>query len=187
MFSNIDIVKVFHDCVEDLSLLYNLCNINDLKSIFDTQIAHRMCFEEHHMNASIKGNKNASISLAVLYKQYLNIEYELKGEMHNLMARNPYLWKTRPLSDKLNFYAGNDVLYLPKIFEIIYMKLSKKNSSYHINNSKNFKKKVFSNLSIENIFNECKKYLSYVKINLNIKNFNKTNIQQHTILQGLIK
>ena len=149
-----------------------------------------MCFEEHNYNASINGNKNASISLAALYKQYLNIEYELKGEMHSLMTKNPYLWKTRPLSDKLNFYAGNDVLYLPKIFDIIYMRLSRKNNNNSNNNNNgqfNYKKRNCSNLNIDNIFNECKKYLSYVKINLNIKNFNKTNIQQHTILQGLIK
>ena len=88
------------------------------------------------------------------------------------MTKNPYLWKTRPLSDKLNFYAGNDVLYLPKIFDIIYMRLSRKNNNN--NGQFNYKKRNYSNLNIDNIFSECKKYLSYVKINLNIKNFNKT-------------
>jgi hypothetical protein len=68
------------------------------------------------------------------------------------------------------------------------MRLSRKNNNNSNNNGQfNYKKRNCSNLNIDNIFNECKKYLSYVKINLNIKNFNKTNIQQHTILQGLIK
>ena len=98
LFSNKSIVKVFHDCIEDLSLLYNLCNIKDIKGIFDTQIAHRMCCDD----PSYKGVKNSAISLAMLIKVYLNIEYEIKGEMHNLMAQNPYLWKTRPLTEKLN-------------------------------------------------------------------------------------
>ena len=162
---------MFHDCIEDLSLLYNLCSIKDLKGIFDTQIAHRMCYDDYSYRNGF-GTKNSSISLAMLIKNYLNIEYEIKGEMHNLMAQNPYLWKTRPLTDKLNFYAGNDVIYLPRIYDMFCARCEKK---------------LVKNLTIQNIFDECNKYLSYVKINLNIKNFNKTNIQRNSILQGLIK
>ena len=49
-------------------------------------------------------SKNPSISLAMLIKEYCGVEYEIKGEMHNLMSHNPYLWKERPISRKLNFY-----------------------------------------------------------------------------------
>ena len=55
----------------------------------------------------------------MLIKEYCGVEYEIKGEMHNLMSINPYLWKERPINEKLNFYAGNDVIYLPKIYNII--------------------------------------------------------------------
>lgn len=117
-----------------------------------------------------RGAKNSAISLAMLIKTYLNIEYEIKGEMHTLMASNPYLWKTRPLTDKLNFYAGNDVIYLPKIYEIIDNKC-----------------KQLKSVSMETIFNECNKYLAYVKLNLNIKNFHKMSIPINSTIQGLIK
>ena len=116
--------------------------------------------------------KNSSISLAMLIKEYCGFEYEIKGEMHNLMSHNPYLWKERPISQKLNFYAGNDVIYLPKIYNIICSKCDKK---------------IIKDISFENIFDECKKYLKYVNINLKIKNFNKTNIQKGTEIEGLIK
>lgn len=164
-------MKVFHDCIEDVSLLYNLCNIKELKGIFDTQIAHRMCFEDTYAHFGVN-NQHSSLSLATLIKGYLNIEYELKGEMHNLMAQNPYLWKTRPLPEKLNIYAGNDVIYLPKIYEIIYNRCEKR---------------FFKHITMSKIFCECNKYLDYVKINLNIKNFNKMNISKGEIIQGLIK
>lgn len=117
-----------------------------------------------------RGTKNSAISLAMLIKTYLNIEYEIKGEMHTLMASNPYLWKTRPLTDKLNFYAGNDVIYLPKIYDIIHDRC-----------------RQLQNVSMESIFNECNKYLGYVKMNLNIKNFHKMSIPINSIIQGLIK
>ena len=117
-------------------------------------------------------SKNPSISLAMLIKEYCGVEYEIKGEMHNLMSINPYLWKERPINEKLNFYAGNDVIYLPKIYNII---------------CSNVDRKIIKNITVQNIFDECKKYLKYVNINLKIKNFNKTNIQRGTEIQGLIK
>lgn len=51
-----------------------------------------MCYESNN-NTQYNRNRNSSIALAVLIKEYLNIEYEIKGEMHNLMSSNPYLWK----------------------------------------------------------------------------------------------
>ena len=121
---------------------------------------------------NLNNKNNSSISLAMLIKEYCGIEYEIKGEMHNLMSHNPYLWKERPISRKLNFYAGNDVIYLPKIYDII---------------CDNCDRKIIKNVTVENIFDECKKYLKYVNINLKIKNFNKTNILKGTEIQGLIK
>lgn len=117
-------------------------------------------------------HKYSAISLATLLKDYLNVEYEIKGEVHELLNHNPYLWKIRPIPDKLNFYAGKDVYYLPKIFYMI---------SYRCNN------KLYNSLTLQKIFDECNNYLKYVNINLNIKNFNKMNLSKGTILQGIIK
>lgn len=157
--------------MEDLSLLYYVCDIQELKGIFDTQIAHRMCYEDEH-NCSSIGTKNISISLGELLNEYFHIPPDLKEEIHDLMSKNQYLWKTRPISDKLNYYAGCDVLYLPKIYEIICDKI---------------KKKIVKNLTIKQIINECNKYLQYVKINKRIKNYNVMNLSKGTKLQGLIK
>lgn len=43
------------------------------------------------------------------------------------------------------------------------------------------------NTTMTDILNECEKYLNYVSINLKIKNFNRTNLQPKTIIQGIIK
>ena len=62
------------------------------------------------------------------------------------------------------------MIYLPKIYEII-----------------NDKCNQLKNVSMESIFNECNKYLAYVKMNLNIKNFHKMSIPINATIQGLIK
>ena len=96
------------DCLEDLSLLNSVGHFNAFKSIFDTQIAHRMCFNAEN-NCNIIGTKNITISLKELLKNYFNLKAELKDEIHDLMSKKPYLWKTRPLNEKLIYYAGCDV------------------------------------------------------------------------------
>ena len=50
-------------------MLYNNCNIKELEGVFDTQIAHRMYYDNLY---NTKGDsKNVSISLASLIKIYL--------------------------------------------------------------------------------------------------------------------
>ena len=71
------------------------------------------------------------------------------------MSKKPYLWKNRPLSDKLIYYAGCDVKYLPKVYDII---------------CKKCEKGIYNNIKIENIFEECNKYLKYLEINKEFKN-----------------
>jgi len=140
-----------------------------LKGIFDTQIAYRMFYTDES-NINDNNSKNIAISLGELLNQFFGIDSDLKNEIHNLLSKNPYLWKTRPISPKLNYYAGCDVIYLPKIYNIFYKKC-----------------KEDKNINIENIFSECQKYLRYVNINKNIKNYNKMNLAVGTKLQGLIK
>jgi ribonuclease D len=124
LISSEKIIKVFHDCLEDISLLNSYGNLSKFNSIFDTQIAHRICFNAEN-NCNSIGTKNISISLKELLKYYFNIKPELKDEIHDLMSKKPYLWKNRPLTEKLIYYAGCDVKYLPKIFDIICKKCDK--------------------------------------------------------------
>ena len=140
-------------------------------SIFDTQIAHRMCYNDEN-NCNSIGTKNISISLKELLKYYFNYNSDIKDEIHGLMSSKPYLWKTRPLTDKLIYYAGCDVKYLPKIYDAICVKCQKR---------------IYKNVTVEKILEECKKYLNYLDINKNIKNFSRTNLKKGTKLLGLIK
>lgn len=128
-----------------------------------------MCFSEEYTNS-----KNLAISLGELLEQFLGINSDLKNEIHNLLSQNPYLWKTRPISPKLNYYAGCDVIYLPKIYSLF----CKKCEEDSLKNKE---------IKIEKIFQECQNYLKYVNINKNIKNYNKMNLEIGTKLDGLIK
>ena len=61
-------------------------------------------------------------------------------------------------------YASNDVIYLPQLYFIF-----------------------CENNSFKKITSECEKYLNYLTINLNIKNFNKINLEADRVIQGLLK
>ena len=130
-----------------------------------------MCYEDEN-NCNSIGTKHNSLSLNELLKNYFNVANNIKDEVHELMSKSPYLWKTRPLSNKLNFYAGCDVYYLPKIYDLIVNK---------------YEKKILKKVTISNIFKECEKYLQYLNINKNIKNYNKMNLTKGTKIKGLIK
>ena len=95
-----------------------------------------MCYADEY-NINDINSKNLAISLGELLEQFFGINSELKNEIHDLLSKNPYLWKTRPISPKLNYYAGCDVIYLPKIYNIFYKKF-----------------KEDKNINIENIFAE---------------------------------
>ena len=127
-----------------------------------------MCYTDIDIN-----HKNLAISLGELLQKFFGINNDLKNEIHNLLSQNPYLWKTRPISPKLNYYAGCDVIYLPKIYNLFCKKCEEDPLNKEI--------------KIENIFKECQNYLKYVNINKNIKNYNKMNLPVGTKLDGLIK
>ena len=171
LFYSEKIIKVFHDCLEDLSLISSVGEFSKFNSIFDTQIAHRMCYNDEN-NCNSIGTKNISISLKELLKYYFNYNQDLKDEIHQLMSSKPYLWKTRPLTDKLIHYAGSDVIYLPKVYDVICVKCSKR---------------IYKNVTIEKILEESKKYLKYLDINKDIKNYDRINLKKGAKLLGLIK
>ena len=130
-----------------------------------------MCYEDEN-SCDSTGTKNNSISLSELLKINFNVNVTLKDEVHELMSKQPYLWKTRPISYKLNYYAGSDVYYLPKLYDLFCQKIEAK---------------IVRNINIQDIFKECRKYLNYLNINKNIKNYTKMNITEGTKITGLIK
>ena len=130
-----------------------------------------MCYEDENSCNSI-GTKHNSLSLNELLRNNFKVDYNIKDEIHDLMSKSPYLWKNRPIPYKLNYYAGCDVLYLPKIYDLIVQK---------------YEKKILRKITIEQIFKECEKYLQYLKMNKNIKNYNKMNLTKGTKIKGLIK
>ena len=152
-------------------MLYSSGNIKEFNGIFDTQIAHRMCYEDEY-NCISNGTKNNSISLNELLKINFGINVTIKDEIHDLMSKSPYLWKTRPIPYKLNYYAGCDVYYLPKLYDLFCQKIESK---------------IVKNISIRDIFKECEKYMNYLTMNKNIKNYNKMNLTEGTEIKGLIK
>ena len=130
-----------------------------------------MCYEDEN-NCISNGTKNNSISLNELLKINFGINVTIKDEIHDLMSKSPYLWKTRPIPYKLNYYAGCDVYYLPKLYDLFCQKIEMK---------------IVKNVSIQDIFMECQKYMNYLTINKNIKNYNKMNLTEGTEIKGLIK
>jgi hypothetical protein len=130
-----------------------------------------MCYEDENKCNSI-GTKHNSLSLNELLRNNFDVRYNIKDEVHDLMSKSPYLWKTRPIPNKLNYYAGCDVFYLPKIYDLI---------------AKKCEQKIVKNITLKDIFNECEKYLKYLEINKNIKNYSKMNLTKGTKIKGLLK
>ena len=130
-----------------------------------------MCYEDEN-NCNSIGTKHNSLSLNELLRNNFDVGYNIKDEVHELMSKSPYLWKTRPIPYKLNYYAGCDVFYLPKIYDLIVKKCEQK---------------VVKKITLKDIFKECEKYLKYLEINKNIKNYNKMNLAKGTKIKGLLK
>ena len=123
-----DILKIFHDCEQDIEILQSNLNIN-INNIFDTQIANAFVCLEHH------------ISYKNLVKKLLNKDVK-KDQQHSN-------WIKRPLSKKQINYAGRDVIYLEELFDKLYKSLlndnkldwfkeEMENIIHHINSKNNF-------------------------------------------------
>ena len=72
-------------------MLNNVLKI-EINNVFDTQIAHRVCYESI-FGTSVR-TKHSNISLADLIKEYLNVENSIKCEIGEIMKKNVYFWKT---------------------------------------------------------------------------------------------
>lgn len=164
-----EITKVFHDFLEDYSIIYHMTEI-ELNSIFDSQIAHRMLYEIS--NGSSYLTKHCAISYNDLIKYYFNVDDSNKFEIKKMMNSDPYFWKKRPLETHMIQYAASDVIYLPKFFYLVKEKIEKH---------------CYKDLTIESIKNECMKLIDYPKMNLNIMNFNKHSLATNKEIEGLFK
>ncbi|AHC39468.1 ribonuclease D [Ehrlichia muris] len=104
IFYNKNIIKVFHDCRQDVDAL--LTKFPEIPSpIFDTQIAAMFCCCYDN-----------SVGYSKLVEQFLGISLDKLS----LKRSN---WELRPVSvDKIQ-YALNDVIYLYELYKILYNNL----------------------------------------------------------------
>ncbi|QGR02754.1 ribonuclease D [Ehrlichia ruminantium] len=101
VFYNRDIVKVFHDCRQDIdALLTRFSRIPN--PIFDTQVAAMFC--AYYDNA---------VGYSKLVAQFLDVSLDKL----TLKRSN---WLIRPLSDDKIQYALDDVVYLYELYQILY-------------------------------------------------------------------
>ncbi len=97
------ITKVFHSARQDLELFFHLKGKVPLP-LFDTQLAAPLL------------DYDATMGYANLVKAMLGVELSKSQTRTN--------WKRRPLKEKQLRYAADDVIYLGRIYEIMFEKLA---------------------------------------------------------------
>jgi ribonuclease D len=131
-----DILKIFHDCEQDIEILQSNLNIN-IKNIFDTQIANAFVCLEHH------------ISYKNLVKRLLNKDVK-KDQQHSN-------WIKRPLTQKQINYAGRDVIYLQELFDKLYKSLLNDNKlDWFKEEMENILQHINSKSNVENLWKKIR-------------------------------
>jgi len=131
-----DILKIFHDCEQDIEILQSNLNIN-IKNIFDTQIANAFVCLEHH------------ISYKNLVKRLLNKDVK-KDQQHSN-------WIKRPLTQKQINYAGRDVIYLEELFDKLYKSLLNDNKlDWFKEEMENILQHINSKNNVENLWKKIR-------------------------------
>lgn len=143
------IIKIFHSSRQDLEVFYqNFSDQVSPKSIFDTQIMAAMC------------GLGLAISYSAIAKDLLEIEITKEWQRSN--------WQARPLHDEQLKYAADDVLHLPKIYEILHEKLTKQNKiSWAIEEMDSNIQKAITNDDLVRKFsfaNKSKNYIENIKL-----------------------
>ena len=100
-----NITKIFHSCSQDMEVLYYYLDSSPV-TIYDTQIACAL-LSEHQQ-----------ISYAALVENELDIQLDKSQTRTN--------WLQRPLTEKQIQYAGDDVIYLYQLHQILDEKLHNK-------------------------------------------------------------
>lgn len=115
LLSSSDVIKVIHDCSQDLKALYQFNNIR-MRNIFDTQIAHQVLLRQN-------GQNPYKIGINLLSETYngpsVNQAKESLKERYRQAARTgKAYWNMRPLTDEHKYHAAHDVFVLvPNVYE----------------------------------------------------------------------
>lgn len=110
------VIKVFHDFWEDASALVNNYGVF-CQRVFDTQIAHRLLSELSHPQGEDLDYSQNNIGLNELLKRYLDRQNTCKDAIQYQMKENRKFWDKRPLTEEMIKYAGQDVIYLPYLYQ----------------------------------------------------------------------
>jgi len=103
LFENRDILKIMYDAPNDISLLVNSKNMT-IKSILDLR-----------PGVELLNYKKKDLH-SVIYAEFgVELKHKTKFQRHN--------WLRRPLGNEALEYALNDVLYLPRLKDIILRKI----------------------------------------------------------------
>ena len=97
------IPKIVHAGIQDAEILYAFTG-RVPHSLFDTQIMTRYCTTHYN------------ISLSSLVRHFLGVTIDKQEQLSD--------WSMRPLSDDQCQYALGDVIYLPKIFNLLSEKIA---------------------------------------------------------------
>lgn len=98
------VTKIFHNAVFDVSFLMKNLNMDDFGKIVCTKIASKIVNGIGHNN-----------SLKPLLKEYLNVEINKSEQLSD--------WSRSVLSDSQKEYAINDVKFLYRLWNKLYMEL----------------------------------------------------------------
>jgi ribonuclease D len=107
LFNDETITKVIHSALQDLEVLYQILEIDNIKNVFDTQVA-----------AGFIG-LGSSVGYGKLVELVANKEISKDLQFSD--------WMKRPLSEKQVLYAALDVLYLPEIYYYLREKIIERN------------------------------------------------------------
>lgn len=136
LLNNDNVVKIFHDAPQDIKILQRATGVIT-KNIFDTKIASGFAGE------------TTSISLAKVIENYCNILLPKTESRTN--------WLARPLSAKQIEYAIDDVIYMPKVYQLLKEKIQNiGNYDYFSEEMKNLEQieNFDDNLTTEKLFNK---------------------------------
>jgi len=112
LLSSQEVVKVFHDCREDASVLLDRHQVS-LATVFDTQIAHLLWLERKNLNPY-------QASIAEVLRTFMQPVY--RSHRWDELERKPiraHLWKERPFTPQCLRYAIEGVVHLLPLHRVL--------------------------------------------------------------------
>jgi len=99
------VLKIFHDCRNDCSLLYFNHGIQ-VTNVFDPQVAHAVLQQQNHSKPVYKSKY---ISLSSLCEIYSNISLSPQKMLKKYYRRDQKYWTHRPLTEDMIYCAACNV------------------------------------------------------------------------------